>query len=141
MTPDYRNGRWLAQLSQAYVESGRTVKECAETHGLSYSALKAHRQRYLSKGQKRKYRIRAYADVEWNPTVCEICGEEWHHAHHIVPRRFQGANYVSNLIPLCRPCHMEVERVSRRAYEGNAALKSMLEDIGKDVIRQVKESK
>ena len=31
------------------------------------------------------------------------------HVHHIVPRKRGGSNYPSNLISLCRECHLEVE--------------------------------
>jgi len=43
--------------------------------------------------------------------ICQECGKKdcRLEAHHIVPRRFKGANTISNLITLCDICHDKTE--------------------------------
>ena len=45
--------------------------------------------------------------------VCRRCLRKADDVHHILPRRFGGADHPVNLILLCDPCHLEVENIFR----------------------------
>lgn len=62
--------------------------------------------------------------------VCRVCGktpEENRRAldvHHIGPYRFTGDHSLSNLVALCRSCHMRAVDIGRRGPARFAALSS-----------------
>lgn len=43
-------------------------------------------------------------------TPCFVCGEPYHHRHHIIPICRGGQNSTRNLVPLCRSCHQAVHK-------------------------------
>lgn len=52
---------------------------------------------------------------------CRACGtppgDEALHVHHLKPYRFAGTNHPDNLVALCHPCHVAMERETARILE------------------------
>jgi ribosomal protein S14 len=68
-----------------------------------------HGKRIGGRYSKEELRLReAVASRDQNR--CVLCGEEWHHQHHITPKTMGGENTIDNLLCLCHKCHSIVHK-------------------------------
>jgi 5-methylcytosine-specific restriction endonuclease McrA len=57
---------------------------------------------------RRKYRQRRSRGFVHSIRECWVCGGEAVDRHHIIPIQNGGRNTVTNIVPLCKPCHVGV---------------------------------
>lgn len=50
---------------------------------------------------------------------CAICGTDYNHIHHIIPKAHGGSDKVGNLVALCYDCHLKAHNMT---FTGRLAL-------------------
>lgn len=74
-------------------------------------------------------------------SICQYCGANAEHIHHLIPISHGGDNRQSNLIPLCMRCHGKIHKIqfSNKWKEAQKAGIERAKKEGKFKGRQVKE--
>lgn len=105
------------QKTARFCSSNCLRKWCSENLAGENSPLwKGGREPYYGLNWRRQNR----RVLERDDYICQICGREEDgralDVHHIIPfrefglERYKEANQLSNLITLCRPCHVKADR-------------------------------
>ena len=100
------SGRWrLAPSLRKVKRPQRLGFLCAQIR------LNSHILISLSDLVKRRAAFDAIKEVNfplWDCKGCYCCGQFSSVRHHVIPIQHGGSNLVSNLVPLCEPCHAKV---------------------------------
>lgn len=86
------------------------------------------RGRHVERRARKRHSGRSY---KLNEKECRLCRRPSHvrmlTRHHLVPQRFAGRWDNENIVPLCRPCHDQVDGCAPRFHRRDKLLwRSML---------------
>lgn len=129
-----RNEGFNGDNSPLYTKWFRFCEHCGEEFMVRPSQVESGKGRYCSKSCKHEsqkcgnptdnkhfYSLSFWHELrkqcfERDGYTCTKCGatDKLLHAHHIVPRRLNGPDELSNLISLCASCHLTIEHALLR---------------------------
>lgn len=111
MIDDKVQGRHLERIIKR-LQKERRMKHAKETNIFSKrNKYKARKEKYKLYLQSPNWKLKRFEIISRHDYICQGCFQKFPHTkldiHHLTYERF-GREKLSDLAPLCRPCHEDV---------------------------------